>query len=45
MGFTIEDTLTISKDAYDMKLLAGETGWSNSIKWILLVEDFTVSDL
>lgn len=42
MGFTIEDTLTVSKDAYHMELLAGEEGWSNSIKWILLVEDFTI---
>ncbi len=42
MGFTIEDTLTVSKNVYKMKLIAGRQGWSNSIKWILLVEDFTI---
>ncbi len=42
MGFTIEDTLTVSQNIYSMKLLAGRQGWSNSIKWILLVEDFTI---
>ena len=42
MGFTIEDTLTVSQNIYNMKLLAGRQGWSNSIKWILLVEDFTI---
>ena len=42
MGFTIEDTLTVSKNIYHMKLVAGREGWSNSIKWILLVEDFTI---
>lgn len=42
MGFTIEDTLTVSKNVYSMKILAGRQGWSNSIKWILLVEDFTI---
>ena len=42
MGFTIEDTLTVSKNMYHMQIIAGREGWSNSIKWILLVEDFTI---
>lgn len=39
MGLTIEDMLTISKDKYEMQLIGGSKGWSNSISWILLVED------
>lgn len=42
MGLTIEDMLIISKDKYEMKRLAGHNGWSNSINWILLVEDNTI---
>lgn len=42
MGFTIEDMLTVSRDKYSMKLVGGEAGWSNSISWILLIEDMTV---
>ena len=42
MGFTIEDMLTVSKSRYGMKLLAGENGWSNSISWILLIEDVKI---
>ncbi len=39
MGFTIEDMLTVSKDKYKMEMIAGKNGWSNSISWILLIED------
>lgn len=39
MGLTIEDMLTISKDKYEMELIGGANGWSNSISWILLIED------
>lgn len=42
MGFTIEDMLTVSASRYGMELLAGEGGWSNSISWILLVEDVKI---
>ena len=42
MGFTIEDMRTISADRYQMKLLAGENGWSNSISWLLMLEDLTI---
>lgn len=42
MGFTIEDMLLVSKDRYRMKMAAGERGWSNSISWILLIEDSKV---
>lgn len=42
MGFTIEDMLTVSKSRYGMKLMAGENGWSNSISWILLIEDVKI---
>ena len=42
MGFTIEDMLTVSKTRYGMNLLAGANGWSNSISWILLIEDLKI---
>ena len=42
MGFTIEDMRTISADRYHMKLIAGEGGWSNSISWLLMLEDMTI---
>ncbi len=42
MGFTIEDMLTVSRDKYKMQLIGGADGWSNSISWILLIEDMTV---
>ena len=42
MGFTIEDMRTISADRYKMKLIAGEGGWSNSISWLLMLEDMTI---
>ena len=42
MGFTIEDMRTISADRYRMKLIAGEGGWSNSISWLLMLEDLTI---
>lgn len=42
MGLTIEDMLLVSKDKYHMEFLAGKNGWSNSISWILLIEDSMV---
>lgn len=39
MGFTIGDMLILSKDRYQMELIAGENGWSNSISWVLMLED------
>ena len=39
MGFTIEDMLILSKDRYQMELVAGKNGWSNSISWVLMLED------
>lgn len=42
MGFTIEDMLLISQDTYNMELIAGKDGWSNSISWLLMVEDLTI---
>lgn len=39
MGFTIEDMLLVSRDRYKMKLIAGGNGWSNSISWVLMLED------
>ena len=43
MGFTIEDMLTISRDKYSMKLVAGEKGWSNSISWLIMMEELTIT--
>ncbi len=51
MAFTIEDMKLIAADRYQMRQLAGSGGWSNSISWILLIEDdvilkdFTGKDL
>ena len=42
MAFTIEDMMVASRDKYRMKLVAGENGWSNSISWIIMIEDLTI---
>ena len=42
MGFTIEDMLVVSQDRYKMKLEAGSGGWSNSISWLLVLEELTI---
>lgn len=42
MGYTIEDMLVSAKDQYKMKLIAGKNGWSNSISWLLMLEDVNV---
>ena len=39
MGFTIEDMLLVSKERYQMELIGGKNGWSNSISWALMLED------
>ena len=43
MGFTIEDMLVVSQDRYKMQMIAGSGGWSNSISWLLMLEDFTIN--
>ena len=42
MGFTIEDMLVVSQDRYKMKMEAGSVGWSNSISWLLVLEELTI---
>lgn len=42
MGFTIEDMLVVSRKRYKMQLIAGEKGWSNSISFLMMLEDFTI---
>lgn len=42
MGLTIEDMLIISREKHKMERIAGINGWSNSISWILQVEDSTI---
>ena len=42
MGFTVEDMLVVSQDRYKMKMIAGNSGWSNSISWLLMLEDLTI---
>ena len=42
MGFTIEDMNLLSKDRYQMEMVAGNKGWSNSISWILMLEDTAI---
>ena len=39
MGFTVEDMLLASREKYGMEMVAGGTGWSNSISWMMLLED------
>ena len=43
MGYTIEDMLVFAKDQYKMELIGGKRGWSNSISWLLMLEDITVT--
>lgn len=43
MGYTIEDMLVFAKDQYKMKLIGGKNGWSNSISWLLMLEDVNVT--
>lgn len=43
MGYTIEDMLVFAKDQYKMELIGGKQGWSNSISWLLMLEDITVT--
>ena len=43
MGFTVEDMMVVSKDRYRMKLVAGSSGWSNSISWLLMLEEITIT--
>jgi len=42
MGFTVEDMMVVSSTRYQMKLIAGQGGWSNSISWLLMLEDRTI---
>ncbi|MCF0229535.1 MAG: PucR family transcriptional regulator ligand-binding domain-containing protein [Parasporobacterium sp.] len=42
MAFTIEDMMVASRDKYQMKLASGKNGWSNSISWIIMIEDLTI---
>lgn len=42
MGFTIDDMNLLSKDRYQMEMVAGNKGWSNSISWILMLEDTAI---
>lgn len=42
MGLTIEDLMVVGRERYKMKLIAGENGWSNSISWIMMIEDFNI---
>lgn len=42
MGFTIEDLNLLARDRYQMEFIAGKKGWSNSISWILMLEDTAI---
>ncbi|MCR4617987.1 MAG: PucR family transcriptional regulator ligand-binding domain-containing protein [Lachnospiraceae bacterium] len=43
MGFTIEDMRIVAQEKYKMELVAGKNGWANSISWLLMVEDTTIT--
>lgn len=34
--------MVTSRDRYQMEMIAGRTGWSNSISWVLMIEDRTI---
>lgn len=42
MGFTVEDMLIVGTERFEMKLIAGNNGWANSISWLMMVEDLTI---
>ena len=42
MGFTIEDALVQTGEQYQLKLLAGQAGCSNTISWVHMIEDTTI---
>lgn len=42
MGFTIQDMLITSENQYQMKMVAGAKGWSNSISWVFMIEDTAI---
>ena len=42
MSFTIEDMILTAEERYEMKFLAGQNGWANSISWVHLLEDTTI---
>lgn len=43
MGFTVEDMMILAGERYKMKMIAGEHGWANSISWLMMVEDTTIT--
>lgn len=42
MSFTVEDMILTAENRYEMKFLAGQNGWANSISWVHLLEDTTI---
>ena len=42
MGYTIEDMMLVCKNRYNMKMIAGKNGWSNSIVWTHMLEETTI---
>lgn len=42
MGFTIEDALIQNQEQYQLKLLAGHGGCSNTMSWVHMIEDTTI---
>jgi len=42
MGFTIEDAIVQTKEQYQLQLLAGKEGCSNTISWVHMIEDTTI---
>ena len=43
MGFTIADMMIGAEEKFDMCMIAGNNGWANSISWLLMVEDTTIT--
>lgn len=42
MGFTVEDMMLVTQNHYQMELIAGKNGWSNSISWLIMLEGVTI---
>lgn len=43
MGFTVDDMLILTGERYKMTRHAGQNGGANSISWLLMVEDTTIT--
>lgn len=43
MGFTIADMMIGAEEKFNLVMVGGNNGWANSISWLLMVEDTTIT--